>query len=120
MLPSLLVAGVNMSLFAAMSLTRITSLTATGLLFSVYTPSLANGKLVTLTLLNTFAGVSFRSLNPKSATVMVYAVFSLMVMVLSLPWGASLTGVTVMVSVEVSFVPEPSVSVYVMTGIAPL
>ena len=59
--------------------------------------------LVTMTLVKALAGVSFTSLKPKSLAKTVYAVSSLnVVIVLSVPAGASLTELTVMLIVSVS------------------
>lgn len=57
----------------------------------------------------TFGGLSNGSEKPKSAVLNVYAVFSLVVTVLFVPAGASLTALTVIVKVSVGdvFVPPP-------------
>ena len=52
------------------------------------------GRVVTFTLLNVFAGLSFVSLNQKFAVVNVYVTSSSVVTAVSVPAGASFTEVT--------------------------
>ena len=67
------------------------------------------GRVVIFTLAKALAGESFGSLKPKSATVKLTAVSSSVVMVLSVPAGASFTELMVMVTVEVFEILEAAV-----------
>src|SRR5436190_305123 len=92
-------AGVNTSRPALMLATETDwpAVSATPLLVSV--PDAALGIEVITTAANALAGLSFGSLKPNSSAVKAWAVFSLVVMVLSVPAGASFTLVTLIVIV---------------------
>ena len=105
-MPLALAAGVNTSRPALMSATLTNCPAVTAMPLSVRLP--APGSVVILTAASALAGLSFGSLKPKSAAVKTFAVSSSVVTVLSVPAGASLTAVTLMVKVSVSLAPKVS------------
>ena len=107
-----LAVGVNTSLPEAMSASEIVCPTVTGAPLSVSVPLAGSVSILTASRLS--AGESFASVKPKSAAANVTAVSSSVVMVLSAPDGASLTGTTWIVVVAISDVSTPSVTVAVM------
>ncbi len=74
----------------------------------------APGRVVTLTLDSALAGASFGSVKPKSATLKVYAVSSLVVTVLLVPTGASLIAVPVIALLPVNAGATPSLTLEAM------
>ena len=95
--PFALAAGVQVKLGIFAALTIWPTVTATPDSFK----EPVVGKVVILTLANVLAGVSLGSVKPKSPKPKLTAVSSSVVMVLSVPAGASLTDAMVMVAVEV-------------------
>ena len=75
-----------------MSASNISSPAVTGVPDRLSVPDV--GKVVIITEIKLFAGVSFRSLYPKSAALNAKSVSSRVTSVLSVPSGASLTLVT--------------------------
>src|SRR6266550_2587331 len=103
--PLALIAGVNSSFPPVMSTTGMNWPAVTATLLSVSVP--AEGNVVISTASSMFGGVSFGSVNPKSAAANVYEVFSVTVSVWFAPCGRSLTGVTVMFTVSLSVSAPP-------------
>src|SRR5436190_1366066 len=97
--PLALAAGVNTSRPELMSPTVTNWPAVTGLPLRVSVPDAAVGIVVISTANSVFAGLSFGSVKPNSSAVKVWAVPSLVVMVLSVPTGASFTLVTLIVIV---------------------
>src|SRR5205809_438506 len=97
--PLAFAAGVNTSRPALMSatVTNWPAVTAMPLLVSV--PDARVGIVVISTAASALAGLSFGSVKPNSSAVKVWAVSSLVVIVLSVPAGASFTLVTLIVIV---------------------
>src|SRR3989441_163909 len=85
-------AGVNTSPFASRSPTLTNCPAATAVPLSLSVP--APGSVVTSTASKALAGLSWGSVNPKSARANAYGVSSSVVTVVAVPTGASLTGVT--------------------------
>src|SRR5262249_23676310 len=99
--------------------TNCPAVTATPLSVKVPPP----GNVVISTAKRLFAGLSFRSLNPKSAALKTYAVSSSVVTVLLAPCGASLTLLTVRLELavaELKAVVPPFVVVLAVPPLAPL
>ena len=100
-------AGVNLSLLPVMSAMAIEAPSVTEVPLLAKVPFA--GRVVILTAVSAFAVVSLGSENPKSELAKVWAVFSRVVTVLSVPAGASFTELTVMDTVSVSDKPPLSV-----------
>src|SRR5438046_2307657 len=97
--PLAFAAGVNTSRPALMSATVTNWPAVTAMLLLVSVPGARVGIVVGLPAAAALAGLSFGSVKPNSSAVKVWAVSSLVVIVLSVPAGASFTLVTLIVIV---------------------
>src|ERR1043166_2218944 len=104
--------GVNLSKLALILATEMKSPAFTATLLFVSVPT--DGSVVIFTARNAFGGLSFGSLNPKSAAANVYAVSSFVETVLSAPCGGSLTEFTERSNVSVAVRPLVAVTVTVI------
>ena len=95
-------AGVKVNNPALMSTTLMTCMLVIVMPLSRYTPCAAEGKLVTMTLSRVLAGASLASANPKFAAVTTVAMSSRIVTAMLAAVGASLTEITLMLTVSLS------------------